>query len=237
MAAAAGVEFFQHRLGMRTAVTFGTSLDGFVFAGMAPGAVKPGVFGVAFLQHLLGLAMTESAGGIGCSFGICDFQCLVRGVTGETLGQWSGAGHHLSRCRHGAGVGLVTLKAARYISMLGMVTGRTVEVRMAGGKCFHLLVQGGMTDIASLGKGSAGWNGKRGMGFLVATAAVDKFLAVRMLMASGALRQDLAVTGFFVQVDMELKMALSAVNPAVHGVCIPQQSGNLRMALHALYSG
>jgi len=132
MTAAAGVEFFQHRLGMGPAMAFITSFDGFVFIRMASGALEGRVFCVAFLQHLFGLAVTVRADGIRRSVGIGNFEGFVRRMTGKALIQWRSTRHHPSRRRYGSGVLLMTLQAVRHISVFCMVTGCAVEVGMTG---------------------------------------------------------------------------------------------------------
>lgn len=94
-----------------------------------------------------------------------------------------------------------------------------------------------MTDITPLGKGTTSRDGERGVGFLMTTAALDQFLTMGMLVASGTLWEDFLVVRLTCLVGVDLEVALSALDSAVLGSSGSEERGDGGMTLHALLRG
>ncbi len=107
-------------------MTLLASLDGFMLVRVALTAGKSRMFGVADAEHFPGLAVTKGTDDIGDAVWICNFQRLMRRMTGNALVKVVYTYLHPTRGGSCSRMLLVAFQAIGNGAMFSMVAGRAV---------------------------------------------------------------------------------------------------------------
>jgi hypothetical protein len=131
-------------------------------------------------------------------------------------------------------VGLVAFQALGNISMVCMMTGRAIKLRMQGYICLYLTVRLGVAYVAALIQFTPGRDFQRRVDLPVTCATLRQLRTVDLLVTCLASGKDFFVWRSAGTIDMELHMASLAVYP-MFAASVFQEVINAGMTLPALF--